>query len=130
MTETIRKLEVRRETFSFEDLDVWKKAFDISLSVHKCSLSFPQIEQFALANQVRRASKSICANIAEGYGKQKSSKTEFRRFLMMALGSSNEMLVWARYCFELGYIDRAAYEHWQNEYVSICKMINALHGRV
>ena len=51
---------------SFEDLDVFKRAYRISLEVHKASLEFPRIEQRALGDQIRRASKSICANIAEG----------------------------------------------------------------
>ena len=49
--------------------------------VHRASLDFPAIEQRALADQVRRASKSICANLAEGFGKQAASPAEFRRFL-------------------------------------------------
>ncbi len=63
--------------------------------MHRASLEFPRIEQFALADQVRRA--SICANLAEGFGRQQQSKPEFRRFLMMALGSADEMQVWTMY---------------------------------
>ena len=57
----------------------------------------------ALADQVRRASKSICANIAEGFGRQRRSKAEFKRFLLMAIGSADEMQVWIRYALDLGY---------------------------
>ena len=49
-----------------EDLEVFKKAYRISLDVHRRSLDFPPIEQYALGDQVRRASKGICANLAEG----------------------------------------------------------------
>ena len=49
-----------------EDLEVFRRAYRLSLEVHRASLEFPRIEQFALADQVRRASKSICANLAEG----------------------------------------------------------------
>ncbi len=55
---------------SFEELEAFKRAYRISLEIHRASLEFPQIEQRALADQIRRASKSICANIAEGFGKQ------------------------------------------------------------
>ena len=48
---------------SFEDLEVFQRAYRISLEVHRTSLDFPAIEQFALGDQIRRASKSICANI-------------------------------------------------------------------
>ena len=74
----------------FEDLEVFGRAYRLSLEVHRMSLEFPRIEQFALADQVRRASKSICANLAEGFGRQQQSKPEFRRFLIMALGSADE----------------------------------------
>ena len=50
----------------FEDLEVFRRAYRLSLEVHRVSLGFPRIEQWALADQIRRASKSICANIAEG----------------------------------------------------------------
>jgi len=58
---------------SFEDLDVFKRAYRVSLEVHKTTLQFPRIEQWVLGDQIRRASKSICANIAEGFGKQRQS---------------------------------------------------------
>ena len=54
----------------FEDLEVFRRAYRLSLEVHRTSLEFPRIEQFALADQIRRASKSICANLAEGFGRQ------------------------------------------------------------
>ncbi len=110
----------------FEDLEVFKRAYRISLEVHRESLKFPRIEQWALADQIRRASKSICANIAEGFAKQRRSKGEFRRFLTIALGSSDEMRVWARYCLDLGYIDEAAWRHWREEYQNVSRMLQGL----
>ena len=115
---------------SFEDLVVFQRAYRVSLEVHRESLSFPQIEQRALGDQVRRASKSICANIAEGFGKQRQSRVEFRRYLVMALGSADEMRVWARYCLDLGYIDAALWCRWRDEYQEIAKMLQGLAGDV
>ena len=110
-----------------EDLEVFRRAYRLSLQVHRASLEFPRIEQFALADQVRRASKSICANLAEGFGRQQQSKPEFRRFLMMALGSADEMQVWAMYCRDLGYIGADMAERWQGEYREIARMLSGLH---
>ena len=107
----------------FEDLEVFRRAYRLSLEVHRASLEFPRIEQFALADQVRRASKSICANVAEGFGRQQQSKPEFRRFLMMALGSADEMQVWTLYCRDLGYIGADVAERWQGEYREIARML-------
>ena len=58
----------------FEELEVFKRAYGVSLEIHKASLAFPKIEQYALADQIRRASKSICANIAEGLPNQANRK--------------------------------------------------------
>ena len=110
-----------------EELEVFGRAYRVSLEVHRASLEFPRIEQFALADQVRRASKSICANLAEGFGRQQQSKPEFRRFLMMALGSADEMQVWTMYCRDLGYIGADMAERWQGEYREIARMLTALH---
>ena len=111
---------------TFEDLDVFQRAYRISLEVHRASLSFPTVEQYGLADQVRRASKSICANIAEGFAKQGSSAAEFKRYLQMATGSSDEMRVWARYCLDLDYIDEATWQRWRDEYHEISKMLQGL----
>ena len=111
---------------SFEDLEVFKRAYRISLDVHRASLNFPAIEQHALADQIRRTSKSICANMAEGFAKQLISTAEFKRFLSMAIGSSDEMRVWIRYCLDLGYIEKAIWEKWRGEYQEISRMLSGL----
>ena len=114
----------------FEDLEVFKRAYVLSLEIHRVSLTMPRMEQQALADQVRRASKSICANLAEGFGKQSQSKAEFRRFILMSIGSADEMRVWSRYCFDLGYIDQSTWQRWRDEYEQIAKMLQGLIKRV
>jgi four helix bundle protein len=125
-----QKSEIRRDlgrgVKSFEDLLVFQRAYAISLEVHRASLKLPKVEQFALADQMRRASKSICANIAEGFGRQRASSAEFRRFLTMAIGSCDEMQVWARYAFDLGYIAEEAARTWRCEYSELAKMLRGL----
>jgi four helix bundle protein len=111
---------------SFEDLEVFKRAYRLSLDVHRASLEFPAVEQRALADQIRRASKSICANLAEGFGRQGWSRGDFRRFVVMAMGSADEMRVWARYCLDLGYIDEARWQRWRQDYHEIAKMLQGL----
>ena len=115
-----------RQAPAVEDLAVFKRAYAISLDVHRANLRFPQIEQYALADQIRRASKSVCANVAEGFGKQSHSVAEFQRYLSIAIGSSAEMRIWIRYCVDLGYIDSAVGEQWRNEYQEISKMLQGL----
>ncbi len=111
---------------SFEDLEVFKRAYRVSLLVHRASLKFPKVEQYGLADQIRRASKSICANLAEGFAKWHGSAPEFRRYVHMAIGSADEMRVWARYCLDLGYIDEATWRHWRDDYQEIARMLHGL----
>ena len=120
----------RKRASSFEDLEVFKRAYRLSLAIHQASLQFPRIEQYGLADQVRRASKSICANLAEGFAKQSYSPAEFRRFVQMALGSSDEMRVWVRYCLDLGYIEAATWQSWRDEYQEISKMLHGLQRKL
>ena len=123
------EIERRKRVVSFEDLEVFQRAYRLSLEIHRQSLMFPPIEQRVLADQMRRASKSICANVAEGYGRQKQSKAEFKRFLQLAIGSSDEMRVWARYALDLGYIDETVWRRWRDEYQMISRMLQSLAGR-
>ena len=119
----------RKHVVSFEDLEVFRRAYRVSLEIHRASLRFPAVEQRALADQIRRASKSICANVAEGYGRQKRSKAEFKRFLQMAIGSSDEMRVWVRYALDLGYIDETTWQSWRDEYQTIVRMLQSLMAK-
>jgi len=117
-----------RAVRGFEDLRVFQKAYALFLEVNHLSLRLLREEQYGLAEQIRRASKSICANLAEGYGKQSESKREFKRFLRIALGSSDEMRVWIRYCLDLGYIDEKQWSDWRDRYQEVSKILQGLHS--
>ena len=119
--------EDRQTITSFEDLKVFRRAYAVSLEIHKKSLEFPREEQQGLADQIRRASKSICANLAEGHGKQGHSSKEFKRYISIAIGSSDEMRVWLRYCLDLNYISDEDWKRWRDEYKTISKMLQGLH---
>ena len=112
---------------SFEELEAFQRAYKLSLEIHKLSLEFPQREQYGLGEQIRRASKSICVNIAEGFAKQSYSAKEFKRYVMIAVGSSDEMRVWIRYCLDLEYITEATWQRFRDEYHTISKMLMVLN---
>ena len=114
---------------SFEDLEVYQRAYRLALELHKFSLQFPKIEQFALADQIRRASKSICSNIAEGFARQRSSSPDFHRFIVLALGSSDEMKVWLSFCSDLGYIPKQEAERLREEYSIVARMLHGLKNK-
>lgn len=135
MTEprNLRTVEPQNKQYvsRYRDLVVYQRAFDLSLRIHNASLDFPKIEQYGgIADQIRRASKSITANIAEGYAKQQRSKTEFKRFLLIALGSAEEMSVWIEYAIALEYINETTASLWITEYDEIIRMLQSLYTKV
>ena len=73
----------------FRDLQVWQKAHQLTLSVYRLTASFPREEQYGLMTQLRRASSSIAANLAEGCGR--NGDAELARFCSIAMGSASEL---------------------------------------
>jgi len=74
---------------SFKDLIVWKKSIDHVTEIYKITNKFPDSEIFSLTNQIRRASVSVPANIAEGWGRRKTKV--FIQFLNISHGSLCEL---------------------------------------
>src|SRR5260221_10895497 len=70
----------------FRNLSVWQRARRVTKSVYEMTADFPGSEEFGLKSQMRRATVSICSNIAEGCGRR--GDREFRRFLDVAMGSA------------------------------------------
>ncbi len=116
---------------SGEDFDVFKRAYALSLVLHRVSLGFPKIEQYGgLADQLRRASKSVCSLIVEGQGRQLASPKEFSRYLVMALGSAEEAKLWCRYAADLGYAEIEQTETWRDELGHVIRMLQGLRSSV
>ena len=118
----------RIDPMLFEQLDVYRKAYELSLAIHKRSLSFPRFEQQELASQLRRSSKSICANLGEGMSKQASAK-DVVRFLRMSLGSCDETRIWLRYAVDLGYLKAEEYQPFHDGYCRVGRMLSGLIKR-
>jgi four helix bundle protein len=112
---------------SAKDLEVFKHAYALSLKVHQLSLTFPKSEQYNLADQLRRSSKSTCSNLVEGFAKQVNSKREFARYVIISLGSCNEVLLWLDYAQDLGYLPVETSQDWQKSYAEVAKMLNRLY---
>jgi len=117
--------ETRKFIRRYDDLDVFQRSMALLKPIHDLVLKFPDYEKFDLANQMRRASKSIPANIAEGYGKRRSAK-EFQAFLSNALGSATEMEVHLKIARTLEYISEDEYRTLQAEYEIIGKQLYRL----
>ncbi len=74
---------------SYKDLIVWQKAVSLAVEIYKTTETFPIVEQYGLTSQMRRSSVSVASNIAEG--RNRGSRADFARFLIIACGSGSEL---------------------------------------
>ncbi len=111
-----------------ENLNVWKKAVDFVVEVYKATECFPKEEEFGLTSQIRRASVSVPANIAEGAARK--SLKEFFHFLSNAQGSASEVETELLIAFRLGYLNKSRLSELQGRLDSIGKMMNGLTRRL
>ena len=103
-------------------LDVFQKAYWLSIEVHRRSQGFPKFEVFELGKQLRRAATSVCANIVEGLTRNPSPK-EKCRYLDIAMGSNDETRFWLMYAVDLGYLEPREYEGLEKRYEEVGKML-------
>ena len=119
----------RREMIqSYKDLMVYQKSYELALLVHKMTQDFPLHEKYELASQLRRATTSIPLNIAEGYAKRSYEK-DFKRALIIALGSCNEVLVILDMVQDLGYIEEVQHQELTEEYDHLARQLNVLAAK-
>ena len=113
------------DRIGYRKLAVYEKSYDAALEVYRMSEGFPERERYAMEDQIRRAAVSIPMNIAEGYGKQESA-AEFKRYLRMAMGSSNEVSVLLDFAKDLGYLEEEKHSQMHAKYEEIGKMLHGL----
>lgn len=76
----------------FKDLEIWKLANEVANEIHHMTMTdLPPFEMYETGSQIRRSSKSVKSNIAEGFGRRHSKK-EFLQFLRYSLGSNHETI--------------------------------------
>jgi four helix bundle protein len=108
----------------FRDLTVWRKAHELTLSVYRVTKGFPKEELYGLTSQMRRASSSIGANIAEGCGKR--TDADFARYVQNAFGSASELEYLLLLAFDLQFLEKADYDELSSKTVEVKKMLAAL----
>jgi four helix bundle protein len=110
---------------SYRDLRVYQISYAQALAVHRLTLRFPDFEKYELGSQLRRSAVSIPVNIAEGYGK-KSSTADFKRYLLMAQGSKDEVKVLLEMSKDLGYMDEKTFKELWIQYDELGKQLYAM----
>lgn len=107
--------------FRFEDLDIWKRAIELSDEIDKIAKGFSKMELFSLTSQIKRAADSVVLNIAEGSTGQ--TKPEFQRFLNYSLRSSIEVVSCLFIAKRRSYITLEHFQELYSRYEILCKMI-------
>jgi four helix bundle protein len=107
----------------FKELIVYKKAFNLAMEVYEVSKSFPKEEKYSLTDQIRRSSRSVCANLAEAYRK----RLYVRHFISKLTDSdaeNSETIVWLDFSVECKYLSIETHERMIKEAIEIGKLIN------
>ena len=112
--------------YSFEKLEVWKEAIQLSVSIYRLTNTFPNTEKFGLISQLRRASVSISSNIAEGTSR-KTNKDK-AHFMTIAFSSATEVLNQIIIAKELNFITKEDYIKIREQISKITNMLNALRN--
>lgn len=93
---------------NFDKLLVWQRAHSLVLKIYEVTNSFPKEEIWGLTSQIRRAAVSVPSNIVEG--KARGSRKDFKRFLLVARGSLEEVKYQSLLAKELKYMNEEQYE--------------------
>lgn len=121
-------LRPKKTVQSCSDLNVYQQSYQLAMRVFEITKRFPKEEVFALSDQLRRSSRSIPANIAEGWGKRTYEKM-FYRHLSDANGSCEESKTWLRFSLDCNYISKGQYLELIGQYEEVSAMLNALMKR-
>jgi len=113
--------------FGFEKLEVWKTARDFNKFIYNMSLGFPKTETFILVPQMRRATLSVCSNIAEG-SSRKSSKDQ-AHFYHLSYSSLMELMNQCIVAEDLGFITNSQLSECRQQVRKISTMLNGLRNK-
>ncbi|MGB5942596.1 MAG: four helix bundle protein [Leeuwenhoekiella sp.] len=105
---------------NFQNLKIWQRAMDIAEDTYLLSANFPKEEKYGLTSQIRRSAVSIPSNIAEGAGR--NTNGEFRQFLGIASGSSNELCTQLILSQRLRLVEEAQVDPLIKELIEVQKM--------
>ena len=112
----------------YKKYNVWELGHEVTLEIYKLTRSFPNNENFGLTSQMRRASSSIPANIAEGCGRE--SDAEFKRFLIISQGSASELEYFTILAKDLKYIQKEEFLMINDKVNKVRRSLNNLINKI
>ena len=114
---------------SVRDLDVYNKAFNTAMQIFEISKDFPKEEQYSLTDQIRRSSRSVCANLAEGWRKRRY-KAMFISKLSDSIAEAAETQTWLEFALACGYVTENIFKKLDEEYEHIFTMLYTMENKV
>ena len=122
-----KNIKMDRKFNDFRDLIAYKKAFEQGCKVYDLTLTFPKEEQYSLTDQIRRASRSVCGNLAEAYRKRDYLK-HFRLKITDCMGENSETLVWLDFAKHHNYIDEKSYLEYIELNDEVTKLLKYMYN--
>ena len=110
------------------DLKVYRKAFDSAMEIFELSQKFPKEETYSLTDQIRRASRSVCSNLSEGWRKRRY-KAVFLNKLTDSGKEAAETQTWLEFSFHCKYIDEETFQRLDDNYEHIFAMLNSMEKK-
>ncbi|MGZ5435240.1 MAG: four helix bundle protein [Pyrinomonadaceae bacterium] len=107
------------------DLKVFQLAYDLAMEIFHLSKSFPVEEKYSLTDQIRRSSRSVAANIAEGFRKRRYPNMLINK-LTDCDGEATETQVWLDFAFDCGYLSKVNHDRLIEGYEEVGKMLGGM----
>lgn len=123
--EKISKTEFKFKDFGYEGLHVYRLAYQLAMEVFEVTKSFPREEVYSLTDQVRRSSRSVCANIGEGYRKRIYPKF-FVSKMVDSDGECTETMIHLNFADDCNYISKVIKEYFEKNYGDVGRILNSM----
>lgn len=118
-------MERKTDLKHFRDLQVYQYAFKSAMTIYEITKTFPREEKYSLTDQIRRASRSVCSNLAEAWRKRKYSAV-FKNKLTDSMQEASETQCWLEFSLACNYIDKIVFAELDADYERIIGMLNAM----
>ena len=118
----------RKQIVSYRDLDVFNLAYTLAMEVFQLTTRFPKEERYALVDQMRRSSRSVCGNIVEGFAKRRYENV-FKNSLTDSLGEAKETALWLNFALDCGYTQANEHKRLTIGYDQVSAMLWTLITR-
>ena len=118
-------MERKKSIRHFRDLEVYKRAFNAAMDIFQITKEFPAEERYSLVDQIRRSSRSVCSNIAEGWRKRRYEAV-FKNKMTDSMQEASETQCWLEFSLACKYMEKVVFENLDNEYEEIISMLNSM----